>query len=106
MLIRFRKYLTVDKAQILGGALIDCHFICAFTGCVVEKSHAQKQKKIRYRVLKLIIYQSNNSYEILLERSNKIAIHRRQFWFLLTKIFKSISRKCFCDLISLIKEAI
>ena len=49
-----------------------------------------KMQKIHHKTLK-VIYQSNNTYEELLELSETVSIHQRHFRFLVTEVYKSTS---------------
>ena len=49
-----------------------------------------KTQKIHYKTLK-VIYQSNKTYEKLLELSEIVSIHQRHLRFLVTEVYKSIS---------------
>ena len=46
-------------------------------------------QKIHYKTLK-VIYQSDTSYDDLLQLSNRVSLHQRRFRFLLAEIHKSI----------------
>ena len=46
-------------------------------------------QKIHYKTLK-VIYQSDASYDDLLQLSNSVSLHQRHLRFLLTEIYKSI----------------
>ena len=45
-------------------------------------------QKIHYKTLK-VIYQSDASYDDLLQLSNSVSLHQRRSQFLLTEIYKS-----------------
>ena len=49
-----------------------------------------KMQKIHHKTLK-VIYQSNKTYEELLELSETVSIHQRNLRFLVTEVYKSIS---------------
>ena len=49
-----------------------------------------KIQKINHKTLK-VIYQSNNTYEELLELSETVSIHQRHLRFLVTEVYKSTS---------------
>ena len=49
-----------------------------------------KMQKIHNKTLK-VIYQSNKTYEELLELSETVSIHQRHLRFLVTKVYKSTS---------------
>ena len=85
---RIRKYLTLDKAKLLGNAFIDSQFNYApliWTFC--HKATYLKMQKIHHKSLK-VIYQSDASYDDLLQLSNSV-FHQRHLPFLSTEIYKS-----------------
>ena len=47
-----------------------------------------KIKTVHYKALK-VVYQSNASYDDLLDLSGSSSIHQKHLWFLMTEIFKS-----------------
>ena len=49
-----------------------------------------KIQKIHHKTLK-VIYQSNKTYEELLELSETVSIHQRHFRFLVSEVYKSTS---------------
>ena len=49
-----------------------------------------KMQKIHHKTLK-VIYQSNKTYEELLELSETVSIHQRHLRFLVTEVYKSTS---------------
>ena len=88
---RIRKYLSLEKAKMLGNAFIDSQFnyaslIWKFSG----KGLYLNMQKIHPKTLK-VIYQSNKTYEELLELSETVSIHQRHLRFLVTEVYKSTS---------------
>ena len=74
---RIRKYLTAVKAKLLYNAFINSQFIYAsITWMFCHKQDYLKIEKNQYKALK-IVYNSNESYEELLLRNNKVSIHQR-----------------------------
>ena len=81
-LTRIIKYLTLDKAVLLGNTFINSQFnYTPLMWMFYRKTLYHKIEKIRHRTLK-VIYQSEESYENLLLESNSVSIHR----FLVTEI--------------------
>ena len=86
---RIRKYLTLDKAKLLGNAFIDSQFNYApLIWMFCHKATYLKMQKIHHKSLKLI-YQSGASYDNLLQLSNSVFLHQRHLRFLWTEIYKS-----------------
>ena len=83
---RIRKYLSLEKAKMLGNAFIDIQFNYApLIGMFCRKGLNLKMQKIHHKTLK-VIYQSHKTYEELLELSETVSIHQRHF-----KIFGYLS---------------
>ena len=88
---RIRKYLSLEKAKILGNAFIDSQFNYApLIWMFCRKELIFKMQKIYHKTLK-VIYQYNKTYGELLELSGTVSIHQRYWRFLVTKIYKSTS---------------
>ena len=86
---RIRKYLTLDKAKLLGNAFINSQFNYApVIWIFCHKATYLKMEKIHHKSLK-VIYQSDASYNDLLQLSNSVSFHQRYLQFLLTEIYKS-----------------
>ena len=86
---RIRKYLTLDKAKLLGNAFIDSQFNYApLIWMFCHKATYLKMQKKSSKSLK-VIYQSNASYDDLLQLSNSMSLHQRHLRFLLMEIYKS-----------------
>ena len=86
---RIRKYLALDKAKLLGNAFIDSQFNYApLIWMFCHKATYLKMQKIHHKSLK-VIYQSDASYDDLLQLSNSVSLHQRHLRFLLTEIYKS-----------------
>ena len=89
---RIRKFLTIEKAKILGNAFIDSQFNYApLLWMFCRKTLYSKIEKIHHKTLK-VIYESNDNYDNLLLQSNTVSVHQRQLRFLMTEIYKSISQ--------------
>ena len=88
-LTRIRKYLTLDKAILLGNTFINSQFNYApLIWMFCRKTLYHKIEKIHHRTLK-VIYQSKESYENLLLESSSVSVHQRHLCFLVTEIYKS-----------------
>ena len=88
---RIRKFLTIEKAKILGNAFIDSQFNYApLIWMFCRKTFYSKIEKIHHRTLK-VIDDLDESYNNLLLNSNSVSIHQRHLRFLVKEIFKSIS---------------
>ena len=89
---RIRKFLTIQKAKMLGIAFIDSQFNYApLLWMFCRKTLYSKIEKIHHRTLK-VMYQSNDTYENLLLQSNTVSVHQRHLRFLMIEIYKSISQ--------------
>ena len=87
---RIRKFLTIEKAKMLGNAFIDSQFNYApLLWMFCRKTIYSKIEKIHHRTLK-VIYQSNDTYENLLLQSNTVSVHQRHLRFLMIEIYKNI----------------
>ena len=88
---RIRKYLSLEKAKMLGNAFIDSQFNYApLIWMFCRKGLNLKMQKIHHKTLK-VIYQYNNTYKELLELSETVSIHQRHLRFLVAEVYKSIS---------------
>ena len=88
---RIRKYLSLEKAKVLGNSFIESQFnYGSLVWMFCRKNSYIKIQKLHLKTLR-VIYQSNESYERLLEISNKLSIHQRHLRFLLVEIYKSAS---------------
>ena len=86
---RIRKFLTIEKAKILGNAFIDSQLNYApLLWMFCRKTLYSKIEKIHHKTLKFI-YESNDTYDNLLLQSNTVSVHQR---FSVTEIYKSISQ--------------
>ena len=89
---RIRKFLTIEKAKILGNGFIDIQFNYAtLLWMFCRKTLYSKIEKIHHKTLK-VIYKSNDTYENLLLQSNTVSVHQRNPRFLMIEIYKSISQ--------------
>ena len=87
---RIRKYLSLEKAKMLGNAFIDSQFNYApLIWMFCRKGLHLKTQKIHHKTL-TVIYQSNNTYEELLELSESVSIHQRHLRFLVTEVYKEL----------------
>ena len=90
---RIRKFLTIEKAKILGNAFIDSQFnYASLIWMFCRKTFYSKIEKIQHSTLK-VIYAIDDSYNNLLLRRNSVSIHQRHLRFLVTEIFKKISNQ-------------
>ena len=88
---RIRKYLTVEKTKLLYNAFINSQFnYASVIWMFCRKKDYLKIEKIQYKALK-IIYNSSESYEELLARSNEVSIHQKHLRALATEIYKSLA---------------
>ena len=87
---RIIKFLTIEKAKILGNAFIDSQFsYTPLLWMLCRKTLHSKIEKIHHKTLK-VIYESNDTYENLLLQSNTVSVHQRHLRFLMIEIYKSI----------------
>ena len=76
---------------MLGNVFIDSQFNYApLIWMFCRKGLYLKMQKIHHKTLK-VIYQSNKTYEELLELSETVSIHQRHLRFLVTEVYKSTS---------------
>ena len=88
---RIRKYLSLEKAKMLGNAFIDSQLNYApLIWMFCKKGLYLKIQKIHHKALE-VIYQSNSTNEELLELSETVSIHQRYLRFLVTEVYKSTS---------------
>ena len=87
---RIKIYLTTSMARLLYNAFINSQFnnYASIIWMFCHKQDYLKIEKIQYKALK-IVYNSNESYEELLLRNNKVSIHQTQLRILATEAFKS-----------------
>ena len=89
---RIRKFLTIEKAKILGNAFIDSQFnYPPLLWVFCRKTLYSKIEKIHHKTLK-VIYESNDTYDNLLLQGNTVSVHQRHLRFLVAEIYKSISQ--------------
>ena len=75
---QIRKYLTLDKAKLLGNPFIDSQFNYApLIWMFCHKATYLKMQKIHHKSLN-VIDQSDLSYDDLLQLSNSVSLHQRQ----------------------------
>ena len=86
VLRRIRKYLSLEKVKILDNAFSDSQFNYApLIWMYFRKGLYLEMQKIHHKALK-VIYQSNKTYEELLELSETVSIHQRHLRFLVTEV--------------------
>ena len=86
---RIRKFLTIEKAKMLGNAFIDSQFNYApLLWMFCRKTVYSKIEKIHHKTLK-VIYESNDTYDNLLLQSNTVSVHQRHLRFLMTEYIKA-----------------
>ena len=91
-LTRIRKYLTLDKAVLLGYTFISSQFNYApLIWMFCRKTLHHKIERNHHRTLK-VIYHSEESYENLFLESSSVSVHQRQLLFLVTEIYKNTTQ--------------
>ena len=84
-----RKFLTIEKAKILGNAFIYSQFNYApLIWMFRRKTLYSKIQKIHHRTLK-VVYDIDDSYKNLLLSSNSVSIHQRHLRFLVQRYLKA-----------------
>ena len=74
---RIRKYLNVEKTNLLYNAFINSQFnYASLIRMFFRKKDYLKIEKIQYKALK-IIYNSSESYEELFTHSSDVSIHQK-----------------------------
>ena len=88
---RIRKYLTTDKAKLLYNSFVNSQYnYASIIWMFCHKQDYLKNEKTQYKAFKTV-YNSSESYEKLLLRSNKVSIHQKQLLILTTEVFKSLA---------------
>ena len=88
---RIRKYLSLEKAKMLGNAFIDSQFnYASLIWMLCRKRLYLKMQKIHHKTLK-VIYQSNKTYDELLELIETVSIQQWHLRFLVPEVDKSTS---------------
>ena len=83
-----KKFLTIEKARILGNAFIDSQFkYVPLLWMFCRKTLYSKIEKILLKPLK-VNYESNHTYDNLLLQSNTVSVHQRNLRFLMTEYIK------------------
>ena len=73
---RIRKYLTLYKVNLLGNDFVDSQFNYApLIWIFCHKTTCLKMQKNHHKTLK-VIYQSEASYDDLLQLSNSVSLHQ------------------------------
>ena len=81
--------MTLDKAKLLGNTFIDSQFnYPPLMLMFCHKTTSLKMQKIHHKTLK-VIYQSDASYDDLLQVNNSVSLHQRHLLFLLNEMYKS-----------------
>ena len=89
---QIRKYLTLEKARVLGNTFVDFQFNYEpLIWIFCKKAIYFKMQKIHHRTLR-IIYHSDESNKNLLNLDNSVSLHQRHLRILVTEIFKSVSK--------------
>ena len=87
---RIRKFLTQEKAKLLCNAFINSQFNYAqLIWMFCRKDYYEKIWKTHHKALK-IVFESNATYEELLEQSRGVSIHQMHLQLLTTEIYKSV----------------
>ena len=88
-----RKFLTIEKAKILGNAFTDSQFNYApLLWMFCRKTVYSKIEKIHQKTLK-VIYESNDTNDNLLLQSNTVSVQQRPLRFLVTEYIKHATTK-------------
>ena len=75
-----RRFLTIEKAKILGNLFIDSQFNYApLLWMFCRKTLYPKIEKIHHKTLK-VIYDSNDTYDNLFLQSNTVSVHLFDFY--------------------------
>ena len=74
---RVKKYLTLEKAKLLYNAFINSQFNYTSVIWMFCRKKDLKIEKIQYKALK-IVYNTSESYEDLLTRSNEVSVLQKQ----------------------------
>ena len=84
---RIRRFLSLEKAKILGNAFIASQFnYTPLLWMFCRKTLYSKIEKIHHKTLKTI-YESNDTGDNLLLESNTVSVHQRHLRFLMTEIY-------------------
>ena len=88
---RIRKYLTLDKAILLGNTFINSHYaLLIWIFC--RKTLYFKIGKIHHRTPK-VICKSEEPYKNLLLQSSSVSVHQRHLRFLVREIYNKSTTK-------------
>ena len=89
---RIRKFLTTEKAKILGNVFIDSQFNYEpLQTMFCRKTLYLKIQKIHHKTWK-VLFESYDTYGNLLLQSSTVSVHQKHLGFLVTEIYKSISQ--------------
>ena len=88
---KIRKYLTVEKIKLLYNTFINSQFnYASVTWMFCLKKDYLKIEKNQYKALK-IIYNSGESHEEFLTRSNEVSVHQKHLRALATESYNSLA---------------
>ena len=94
---RIRKYLRVEKAELLADAFINGQFTYApLIWMFAGKSSIAKICKIHFRTLQIVYNNYDKSYQDLLSFSSDVSIHQRHLQFLSIEVYKSLTNISSC----------
>ena len=86
---QIRKYLSLEKAKMLGNSFIDSQFnYPPLIWMFCRKRLSLEMQKFHHKTLK-IIYQSNKTYKERFELSETVSIYKQGLRFLVTEVWKS-----------------
>ena len=89
VLRRIRAYLTLQKAK-LHNAFVNSHFnYASVIWMFCHKKYCLKNEKIQYKPLE-IDYNSNESYDEFLRRSNQVLIYQKHLRALAKEMYKRL----------------
>ena len=87
---RIRTYLTLQKAKLYN-AFVNSHFnYASVIWMFCHKKYCLKNEKIQYKPLE-IDYNSNESYDEFLRRSNKVLIYQKHLRALAKEMYKRLA---------------
>ena len=86
-----KKHLTLDKNRVLANTFVDSQFSYApLVWMFFKKLFISKCRK--FTIKHWVIYQSDQLFKNLLNLNNSVSLHHRHLKFLVTKIFKLLSK--------------
>ena len=91
-LLRIRKFLNLEQAQVLAEAYISSNFrYCPLIWMFCGKMSDNLIAKSNYRTLRAIYYTQTRSYEELLHLSGKKKIHTQNLQILMVEVYKCLN---------------